>query len=152
MDVKRILFPTDLSTLSLKALGHVRSLAEKYGAEIHLLYVGFDLQSYFPAFGEPSPEQSADFCSFEQKEAKKRLEKLCENELNGCPALSTHVEVGDPARTILAFIKSHEIDLVVIPTHGRGSASEPPPAFGGVSEKVVKGATVPVHVVNVLAT
>jgi nucleotide-binding universal stress UspA family protein len=43
MDVKKILWPTDFSSIAEKALPHVKSLTEKYGAEIHVLYVIEDL-------------------------------------------------------------------------------------------------------------
>ena len=39
MDIKKILWPTDFSNIAEKALPHVKSLTEKYGAEVHVLYV-----------------------------------------------------------------------------------------------------------------
>ena len=39
MDVKRILWPTDFSSIAEKALPHVKSLTSTYGAEVHVLYV-----------------------------------------------------------------------------------------------------------------
>ena len=42
MEVRTILWPTDLSKNSIKAAKHVSSLAEKYQAKVILLYVGVD--------------------------------------------------------------------------------------------------------------
>ena len=43
MDVKKILWPTDFSSISEKALPHVKSLTAQYGAEIHVIYVIEDI-------------------------------------------------------------------------------------------------------------
>jgi nucleotide-binding universal stress UspA family protein len=57
MKVNTILWPTDLSENSLKAGKHVISLADKYQADVILLYVAVDLCAFFPAFGNyPSVE------------------------------------------------------------------------------------------------
>ena len=45
MEVRTILWPTDLSKNSIKAAKHVSSLANKYQAKVILLYVGVDLLS-----------------------------------------------------------------------------------------------------------
>ena len=54
MEVRTILWPTDLSKNSIKAAKHVSSLALKYQAKVIVLYVGVDLLSYFRAYGDPS--------------------------------------------------------------------------------------------------
>ena len=78
MEVRTILWPTDLSKNSIKAAKHVSSLAQKYQAKIILLYVGVDLLSYFRAYGDPSKDQLEHFQSWELKQAKKHLETVCE--------------------------------------------------------------------------
>ena len=47
MDVKILLWPTDFSENAAQALPVVTSLAQKYQAEIHILYILKD----YPAFG-----------------------------------------------------------------------------------------------------
>jgi hypothetical protein len=44
-----ILWPTELSKSSMRALPQVMSLSEKYGANVVVLYVAPDLCSMFPA-------------------------------------------------------------------------------------------------------
>jgi len=39
MEVNRVLWPTDFSSSAEKALPYVTDLTQKYGAEIHVLYV-----------------------------------------------------------------------------------------------------------------
>ncbi|MFP5238816.1 MAG: universal stress protein, partial [Acidobacteriota bacterium] len=71
MEVRTILWPTDLSPGSLKASGHVLSLVEKYGALVVVMYVSVDLCSYFPAYGNyPSPDLIQEFQGWEVEQAK----------------------------------------------------------------------------------
>ena len=49
MEVRTILWPTDLYRNSIKAAKHVESLAEKYQAKVIVLFVGVDLMSHFGA-------------------------------------------------------------------------------------------------------
>ncbi len=150
MDIKKILYPTDLSNNSLKALPYARSLAEKYGAEITLLYVGFDLKNYFPAFGEPTDNHEIHYLDWESKEAEKRLQKLCADELGGCPALQVEIKLGKPSEQILTFIHGADIDLVVMATHGAGAERDGDKdyPFGSVSEKVVRNSPASVYIVK----
>ena len=65
MEVRIILWPTDLSKNSIKAAKHVSSLADKYQAKVILMYVGVDLMSMFPAYGTPSEDQVKHFHDWE---------------------------------------------------------------------------------------
>lgn len=151
MDVKTILWPTDLSQSSLKSLDHVRDLAMKHNARVILLYVGLDLKNYFPAYGNyPSPELYERFEAWEQQEAQKHLEKLCQEKLDGCPALETRITTGEPATKILDVAKEAGADLIVMSTRGNtgctlpGAENEPSP----ITMMVTKHSPVPVQTVN----
>jgi nucleotide-binding universal stress UspA family protein len=56
-EFKKILFPVDLSESSTKIVPFVKSLASRYGARIHLLFVArvFD---YFTSMYVPHPSVS----------------------------------------------------------------------------------------------
>lgn len=151
MEVKKILWPTDLSENSLKALDHVYDLATKFGAEIIMLYVGIDLKNYFPAYGNyPNPELYERFEQWEQQEARKRLNDLCNGKLGGCPALTTRIVTGDAVNEILKAIKEYGVDLVVMTTHGHGHGDSAREALhpGRTAELVSRRSPVPVHLVN----
>lgn len=152
MEVRTILWPTDLSKNSIKAAKHVESLAEKYGAKVILLYVGTDLMSHFGAYGEPTPEYLQHFQKWETDHAKKKLESVCEKELKACPALEVRLVQGDAATEILNAVKRENADLVVITTHGRGAeeVDRVSAEFGSVAKKVIAKCPVPVHLVNPL--
>ena len=151
MDVKTILWPTDLSRNSIKALDQASSLSEKYQAKIVVLYVGIDLKSYQPFWGNfPSPEVYDRFETWELGEAKQRLEKLCAEKLSNCPAYEIHVTVGDPATEIVKLAEQAKADMIVMSSHGmtqcRLEESGPEPTE--VAMKVSRTSPVPVHLVN----
>ncbi|MGB8990470.1 MAG: universal stress protein [Desulfobaccales bacterium] len=151
MEVRTILWPTDLSKNSIKAAKHVSSLAEKYQAKVILLYVGVDLMSYFPAYGNyPSGDQLEHFQSWELKQAKKHLESVCAQELKGCPNIEVKLVQGDAATEILKAIKAAQADMVVLTSHGRGheDLDQKSADFGSVAKKVMANSPVPVHLVN----
>jgi nucleotide-binding universal stress UspA family protein len=155
MEVRTILWPTDLSKNSIKAAKHVSMLAQKFQAKVILLYVGVDLMSMFPAYGNyPSEDQLKHFQNWELKQAKKHLESVCETELTACPNIDVHLLQGDPATEILRTIDQSRVDLVVLTTHGRGhdELDQKSSEFGSVVKKVMANAAVPVHLVNPFKT
>lgn len=150
MDVHTILWPTDLSPSSIAAAPQVLELSEKYGASIVLLYVGVDICSYFPAYGNyPSRDRMQEFQGWEIEQAKKRMEKLCDEELKTCPNVFIRLAQGNPVDQILKKIKEESVDLIVLPTKGYGDIRR---GSGGtlseVVEQVVLQSPVPVMTLN----
>jgi nucleotide-binding universal stress UspA family protein len=151
MEVRTILWPTDLSKNSLKAAKNVASLAEKYQAKVILLYVGVDLMNLFPAYGSyPSEEHMHHFQNWELNHAKKRMETVCDKELKACPQVEIRLVQGDAAAEILKAVKKEKADLIVLTTHGKGAADldQASADFGSVAKKVMAKSPVPVHLVN----
>ena len=150
MEVRTILWPTDLSKNSIKAAKHVSSLALKYDAKVILLYVGVDLMSMFPAYGTPSGGQLEHFQQWELEQAKKHLEGVCAKELKACPNIDVRLVQGDAAVEILKTIKEAKADMVVLTSHGRGQEDldQKSTDFGSVAKKVLANSPVPVHLVN----
>jgi nucleotide-binding universal stress UspA family protein len=150
MEVRTILWPTDLSKNSIKAAKHVSSLALKYDAKVILLYVGVDLLSMFPAYGTPSGDQVQHFQKWELEQAKKHLEGVCAKELKACPNIDVRLVQGDAAAEILKAAKETKADMVVLTSHGRGheDLDQKSADFGSVAKKVLANSPVPVHLVN----
>ena len=143
-EIKRILFPVDLSEVSEKIAPYVETMAEKFDAEIHLLFVArvFD---YFVSIYVPHP--SIDLFEEQVNEgATKKLKEFKENHFAGISSVKTAVVSGDAAERILVYIQEEKIDLVIMGTHGRKGLDRV--LFGSVAERVVKKASVPVLVVN----
>jgi nucleotide-binding universal stress UspA family protein len=145
MEVRKILWPTDFSNISQKALPHVKSLTQQYGAEIHVLYVIEDVAHHDGWYGAFEEKRVQELMDHANKTAGKRLEQICERYLDSCPLYIKHVAVGDPAREILKLIDQEKVDLVVMTSHGAKGNFR----FGSVTEKVLKNSPVPVTVVPV---
>lgn len=145
MDVKKVLWPTDFSGNAEKALPYVTSLTEKYGTEIHVLYVIEDIANHPSWYGDFEKGRIKEILEWEEKTAKKRLEQTCEKYLQGCPLYIRHVAIGDPAQEILKLIDKENIDMVVMASSGHKGHFR----FGSVAEKVVKNANIPVVTIPV---
>ena len=80
------------------------------------------------------------------KNAKKAMDKICENQLQSCPNFQKRVVSGDTVDEILKIIESENIDLLIMGTHGRKGLEHV--IFGSVAENVVKKSPVPVLSIN----
>lgn len=143
MEVKKILWPTDLSGSAKHALNYVRSLTQKYGAEIHVLYVIEDIAHHRGLYGNFEQDHIDKIIEWENKKANQRLGEICTEQLDGCPLYIKHVAVGDPAQEIIKLILKEDIDMVILATRGAGGYFQ----FGSVAEKVVKHSPAPVMMV-----
>jgi nucleotide-binding universal stress UspA family protein len=101
MDIKKILWPTDFSENAAQALALVTSLAEKYQAEIHILYVLKDYPAFGASYGQYDPNDYQKMKDWEKQFAESRLDEICEKFLNACPLYIRHISVGEPAKEIL---------------------------------------------------
>lgn len=145
MRVDKLLWPTDFSENAGKALPYVHSLMEKYGCEVHVLYVTQELAQHEPWYGEFDQKHQDKISVWQDEQAEKHLNQICEKYLQGCPRYVRHVSSGDPATEILSLIDRENIDTVVMATCG-GRGVFP---FGSVADKVVKNSPVPVVTVPV---
>ena len=140
MEVKKVLWPTDFSNSSEKALPYVTSLTQKYQAEIHVLYVIEDIAHHESWYGDFDSSHVDKLMQWAEKSATKRLEQVCEKYLDSCPLYIKHIAVGDPAQEILKLIDKEKVDMVVMASHGEKGNFR----FGSVAEKVMKNSPVPV--------
>ena len=145
MDVNKVLWPTDFSSSAEKALPYVTDLIQKYGAEIHVLYVIEDIAHHDGWYGDFEKDKVDKLMQYAEKSAKKRLEQVCEKYLNSCPLYIKHIAIGDPAQEILKLIDAEKVDLVVMASHG----SKGNYRFGSVTEKVLKSSAVPVTTIPI---
>lgn len=135
----KILVPTDGSEGAEVALDHAIDIAEKYGAEIHALYV-VDLRA----------DSTSDLVSnllgqFEEIGEKATASMKEDIESAGLEARSEVVR-GIPHKEINSYVNENGIDLVVIGTHGRTGLDRV--LLGSVTEKVVRTSKVPVMTVG----
>jgi len=145
MKIKKILWPTDFSSVAEKALPHVQLLTEQSGAEIHVLYVIEDIAHHESWYGDFDKKHVADLVKRAKDTAQKRLDQICTKYLEGCPLYIKHIAVGDPAREILNLIASEDFDHVVMASHGEKGHFR----FGSVAEKVLRNSPTPITIIPV---
>jgi len=145
MEIKRILWPTDFSGNSEKALPYVQSLTKQYDAQVHVLYVIQEFAHRKSWYGDSGETQIDELIKQAKKSAMQRLDQICELYMGGCALYEKHIAVGDPAQEILNFIKEKKMELVVMATHGEKGHFQ----FGSVCEKVMKNSPVPVTAIPI---
>jgi len=143
-EIKKIVFPVDLSEVSKKIVPYVETMAEKFEAEIHLLFVArvFD---YFVSIYVPHPSIN-QFENQIGEGAKKRLQEFKETYFPAARVAKSVVVAGDASEEIIKYVENEEIDLIIMGTHGRKGLDKV--IFGSVADRVSKMAPIPVLLVN----
>jgi nucleotide-binding universal stress UspA family protein len=143
-EIKKILFPYDLTESATKVIPYVLSVAEAYDSGIYLLHVVDDLQRWGKLY-VPHPSMDA-FEGEASRAANKAMDRMRDEQLKGRSKVQRKVVSGDPATEILRTIESEDIDLVIMGTHGRRGLEHM--IMGSVADNVVKKSGVPVITVN----
>ncbi|WP_166830030.1 universal stress protein [Thalassoroseus pseudoceratinae] len=142
IDLKRILLPTDFSDTSLAAANYAIALAEKFSAEVHLVHVIEELHTTIPlleTYGAPTKEE------YEAK-AQAMLDNWPLPDGAENLTIVRRFHHGSPYVQLLRDARDHDIDLIVIGTHGRGLTAHL--LMGNVAERVVRKASCPVLTVR----
>lgn len=134
LDYKKILFPIDLSETSVKIIPHVKTMAEKFGAEICLIFVAKVHEYYVEDEKEPG------------ESIKKKLKEYRDKNFQDLPDTCVVIKDGEAADEILSYIDSADIDMVIMATRGRKALDKA--IFGSVAANVARSAPVPVFFVN----
>jgi len=148
---ERILIPLDGSKLGETALPCVEELVSKLSpelkVEITLLQVVSSLTHWVVAGGAsaPVPYTQEELEMIKQK-AMDYLNKAGEGLRNKGATVEIKVSVGDAADEIIKTADEINADLIAMSTHGRSGISRW--AFGSVTDKVLRGGTVPIFTVR----
>ena len=139
MKIKHILFPVDFSPRSLATVPHVTAAARRFGAAVTLLHL---VEIPALAYG---PVETLAFPALQPAALKTRAEEMmdrfAEAEFEGLRARRV-VETGDPAVCIAALAQDWDIDLIMMPTRGRGVFRAA--LLGSIASKVLHDARCPV--------
>jgi nucleotide-binding universal stress UspA family protein len=138
--LKRLLFATDFSACSNTALPYALAMAHLYNAKLYAAHV-LTPSSYL-LFA--SPESWPAILEAEEQKQQLNAARL-EEHLQGLPhqVLSP---VGDIADVIFRLVHEHEIDMLILGTHGRKGIQKL--LMGSVAEKIFRQASVPVLIVG----
>lgn len=140
ISIQRVLFATDFSEPARQAQKYALTLAEKFGAELHALHV-------VPEIILPATDSYAAWTLPEggMKAQLEASELQLQKEL-GLQAASRHVVMGFPVEEIMKYAADHNIDLLVVGTHGHTGLAHL--LMGSVAEKLVRLSTCPVLTVH----
>ncbi|MEO7271307.1 MAG: universal stress protein [Vicinamibacterales bacterium] len=146
MTLRQILVATDFSETSDVALLYGRELAMRFDAQLHVLHVAQDI--YLNMFGAESYLPIAPAIQGQiEADARRRIVETLGSRGTGEPATVTCVlTAGSPALAIVEYAKEHQIDVIVMGTHGRGAVAHL--LMGSVAERVVRFAPCPVLTVK----
>lgn len=111
---KKVLVAVDFYSGGEKILERASTLADGWGAEVHLLHMVDEIFAPYGVMGAPMPV-------IDQKEivegAEEQLKELAT--AHGFPAENLHVESGQAVRGILAKAEELGADLILLGSHGR---------------------------------
>ena len=131
--IGRILVPVDFSDCSLAALDHAASLAQRFGASIHVLHVWDHRDQTLAHFAQTGAGEAMDSV-------------LGDLEQHGVGGVRGRLASGDPSETIIQIAREEHYDLIVMGTHGHSGLVHL--LHGSVAEKVVRRAPCPVLTVR----
>ena len=141
----RILVPTDFSAPSDAALEYARTVATRFGASLHLLHVAEDPYRAFYTAEVFVPEIEGLREEILDNVVGRLNQKVTPEDVSELH-MTTDAVIGTPAWSIVEYAGAHDIDLIVMGTHGRGGMSHL--VVGSVAEKVVRTAPCPVLTVR----
>jgi nucleotide-binding universal stress UspA family protein len=137
---KSILVATDFGPAAQLALEYARVFACRFDASLRILYVA-----------EVPPPFGAEFAGVDTSlqaerivdDGKRRMAAM----MAGCHENTIgQVLVGHPAEKIVEYANDHDVDLIVMGTHGRRALAHL--LMGSVAERVVRTASCPVFTVR----
>ena len=142
---QRILFPTDGSERTAKALPTALSMARLCNASL----VTVAVKDPFPysAISEMQPVPPQEFFDAQERIAASRVQAVLDAaKAAGVAAQGATVEAVHPWEAILAHAEAEGCDLVVMASHGRRGVSAL--LLGSETQKVLTHSTLPVLVVR----
>ncbi|WP_227380843.1 universal stress protein [Haladaptatus halobius] len=140
----RILIPTDGSEEVFPAVETGFEIAQTHSATIHVLYV-VKKQQPFAEFGG-GVGWWYDLMEQFEKEGERSTTEIAAQANNIGINTKTAIRRGIPQNTILVYADEHDIDLIVMGTHGRTGVTRA--LMGSVTETVVRHADIPVLTVS----
>ena len=144
--LNEILVPTDFGAESDAALRYGRELARRFGSALHVLHVTENLfaralDGY--TYAGLSPEVQVDIERTSRRQTEELLDEEDRRELK---AVAVTVTGNNPAAEIAEYARAHDVDLIVLGTHGRSALGHL--MMGNVAERVVRTAPCPVLTVR----
>jgi nucleotide-binding universal stress UspA family protein len=145
---QNILVATDGTRLSGKAVGHAVALAKALGARLTAFYASPDYP--LPVYAEGAivePMSRREYAAICKDEADRILGAIAAKAKSArIEFTAAHAVNSTPWRAILAAVRKHRCDVIVMASHGRGGVSAM--LLGSETQKVLTHSKTPVIVVR----
>lgn len=142
---EKILYPTDFSDVSKKALDYIKQLRQSGAKEVVILYV-LDMRATEAIHKFMEESKFKELKQNRKNNATKLLTAIEKDLKEADLAVKTRIETGIPVREILRVEKEEDVSLVVVGSHGVSNLEEI--FLGSVSEKVIRKCSKPVLVIK----
>lgn len=141
-DYERILVPTDGSEHAAAAVDHAISIARTYDASVHVLFVVDLGQVAMASDISPYPQLIDDLRARGEGATAGIATRIRDADLD----VVTEVREGTPSKGVLEYATNHDIDLIVMGTHGRTGLDRV--LLGSTAARVIRRAELPVLAVK----
>ena len=144
MEFRKILVPIDFSENSPKILRDAAEIAERFGAELTVVFVVQSFEDYSGFFVPHIP-----ITQFEEEmvqSATTKMESFLSENLKSKIPVNSKILQGDVAEELVKFATENGIGMIIMGTHGYKGLEKA--LFGSVAERVVKTAPCPVLTIN----
>jgi nucleotide-binding universal stress UspA family protein len=140
---KRVLLPLDGSELAEVVFSYATQLAARMGMDLVLLHVADPHERDLIPLHRAYVERAAETLRREAEELQKKTG--IEPKSGGVTARG-EIAVGHPGEQILECAVRHNIDLILLSTHGRSGIRRW--ALGSIADKILRASDVPVWLVR----
>lgn len=135
--MNNILTPVDFSINSVQAFDFAVRYSQQHKATLHLLHI------IDPSFNEDNPGFKDDYILMERlRNANEELKKFVNEIPHPDVEIIENLRTGKPYKEILNYTRQHEIDVIIIGSHGW--TAEYNLVTGSVAAKVIELSKVPV--------
>lgn len=141
LSYKKILLTTDFSDYSKVAIPHAVAIARQYDAELIVLHVLEPLLTPVDFAWGPMA-LSEDWEEQRTEHSQQYLDKWISEQLPSELKTTAILAHGTPIREILHTVTGHNIDMIIMATHGQSGLTHA--LFGSTTEKVIRRSPVPV--------
>jgi nucleotide-binding universal stress UspA family protein len=139
VSLKNILFATDFSEASQAALPYAAAFARRYDSQLHIAHIVSPASYIIPSYpGDPVTLDSIHEAALAN--VRERMETLASH-LKTVPH-HTYVREGQVWESLSEIIQTHEIDFLVVGTHGRTGVEKL--ILGSKAEEILRLAPCPV--------
>jgi nucleotide-binding universal stress UspA family protein len=140
---KKILFPTDFSDVSQKAVKYIKQLKGAGAQEVIVLHVIDEKELLVLS---RVPDQYLQITTLMEKEIAKELAVVEADMASEGFSVKLKVKTGKPFTEIMMTATEEKVSIIVVGSHGKSNIGEM--LMGSVSENVIRHAKVPLLVIS----